>query len=493
MLANSALQRKDNGADIQPAASRAPGKRPRTQSLTKPVQAKGGPESETQTPAQEGAGSEYADVPYSPAWLEANPDALPDGVPPEVAFHEFVSRELAYKSYFADQSLYQSGTTFEPATMGDHESTYTAQERRLLESWGYNPVPTREVHNPQSGLYMVVIESEDGSSPPIVACRGSEMGGPDDHGNVTAIDWISDLDPRGVGYGQFHDNKEHIDEMMAGLENVVVTGHSLGGALANRLAAQYGDRVDGVYTYQAPGVSTALPGDASSQDEARMMREGFNQREGTVAWHSVNQGDVVHRVGNEIAGGDRANYLVSDSGHNRAIPELNEAADNIESGIEGLQEARDNTSWDPRTWWSSAQRARDAIGDLRASADDFAAAGSDIGSAHTDHMFYDPNVAAGTAAVGSDNSTLRQQTTGDAIHDQRQNWEAARRNAGGVFAAGELYERVRDFGHNPPDGFMDWVGEANEILQQLREANWAELRSGLGELLDQGQELIGRQ
>ena len=493
MFDNTAARRNADQADTSASAGSSPGKRTLTQNLdagrSAPPAAGNGAAQGVQ-PAQ---GSEYADVPYSPAWFQAHPDALPAGVPPEVAFHEFVARELAYKSYFVDQSLYQSGTTFVPASMGDHESNYTAQERRLLESWGYNPMPSREIHDPDSGLYMAVIESADGSRPPIVACRGSEMGGPDEHGNVTAIDWISDLDPRGVGYGQFHDNKQYIDEMMAGLDHVVVTGHSLGGGLANRLAAQYGDKVDGVYTYQAPGVSTAVPGDPTSMDEARMMQEGFNRREGTQAWHMVNQGDVVHRVGNEIAGGDRAHYIVSDSGHNRAMPELNEAADHIESGMGGLQEARDNMSWDPRTWLQSAQRARAAVADLRASVDDFKAAGADIGSAHTDHMFFDPNVFSGNARPGSDDSHVVQNTRGDAIHGERQNWESARRNAGGVFAAKELYERLRDFGESPPDGFMEWLQEANEIMQQLREADWAEFRRGLGELLEQGQDLIGHE
>src|SRR6185312_7066038 len=83
---------------------------------------------------------------------------------------------------------------------------------------------------------------------PVLAFRGTD----------DAKDVADDLDPAGVGAAQMAANEGTIGKTLVGLEAYgmapAVTGHSLGGALAQMAAARFPDLVAKVVTFQSPGI-----------------------------------------------------------------------------------------------------------------------------------------------------------------------------------------------------------------------------------------------
>ncbi|WP_017317863.1 lipase family protein [Mastigocladopsis repens] len=87
-------------------------------------------------------------------------------------------------------------------------------------------------NDPRTGLAVTVFVSPKGK--PVVAFRGTEFGSGD------LRDILSDVDPRGIGFGQFEGSKQALSALAAKYPSVTVTGHSLGGAIAQRYAAEFG-------------------------------------------------------------------------------------------------------------------------------------------------------------------------------------------------------------------------------------------------------------
>jgi hypothetical protein len=111
--------------------------------------------------------------------------------------------------------------------------------------------------------------------------------------DMFAADLLADIDPRGVGYGQF-ENEDNYPWIMSRADRddgqvVDFVGHSLGGALCQWFAAELtslGTPIGGVYTYNAPGIS----GEYALQKFDRNMA-------GNVL-HSLVEGDKVGYAGN---------------------------------------------------------------------------------------------------------------------------------------------------------------------------------------------------
>ncbi len=84
---------------------------------------------------------------------------------------------------------------------------------------------------------------------PVIAFKGSR----------SIHDFIDDLNPQGIGYGQFNRNFQRIEELVERMGGRVdVTGHSLGGTLAQLYAIYNPPRVRRVITFQAPGLPPGL-------------------------------------------------------------------------------------------------------------------------------------------------------------------------------------------------------------------------------------------
>ena len=156
-------------------------------------------------------------------------------------------------------------------------------EGQLLQSWGYEPNWASKINDAATGLFVGLIVPQTGRSDlnAIVVFRGTEPTNGID-------DIVADINPVSVGNNQFRANQRFIGQLIAeGGGKVNVTGHSLGGALAQLCAAAFTGSVNEVYTYQSPGI------DSSSA-------EAFDETEDhpTVRHHMAG-GDLVDNAGDK--------------------------------------------------------------------------------------------------------------------------------------------------------------------------------------------------
>ncbi len=118
---------------------------------------------------------------------------------------------------------------------------------------------------------------------------------------------IADLDPSGIGMYQWNANRDLITAALdraSANGKVVVSGHSLGGALAQITAAMLPDKVHSVTTFQAPGVT---------QEMAQRLRD-YNQANPDAQIESTHHrvlGDLVPRGGETLTDGTLHNYTMT--------------------------------------------------------------------------------------------------------------------------------------------------------------------------------------
>lgn len=257
---------------------------------------------------------------YTPEYVRANRENL--GIPEggeEDFFNEFVGHKLAY----------QDLSSWANVKEGDENYETIQQQKRMLESWGYNSNVTaaNEVVDPKTGLYAVRLDPnqqgmEQGRGSK-VAFRGTEPWTPGQSGLTNPFGAINDViadTGTSVGGNQYDANAGAIRNLMAGgvrgnggVTGMTTTGHSLGGYLAQRAAAENGDLMKGgnVATFQAGGLNREV----ANRFEANQGENQIGVR------HHYTQSDVVHRAGEQRLGGQfiehNANNLVE--GHTKGL------------------------------------------------------------------------------------------------------------------------------------------------------------------------------
>jgi hypothetical protein len=164
-----------------------------------------------------------------------------------------------------------------------------AKDLEFLEQNGYRAMPI--IRGQHDFVMRTFLPTEGSNRKPIVAFRGTVPSKPQTI--------IADLDPTGIGMYQFNPNRAMIDSQMAMAHQfgqIISTGHSLGGALAQIAAATFPDRVGRIVTFQAPGVSKAM---------AKQL-EDYNEEhpdEAIMSTHHRVQGDLVPMGGQALTPG----------------------------------------------------------------------------------------------------------------------------------------------------------------------------------------------
>jgi pimeloyl-ACP methyl ester carboxylesterase len=130
--------------------------------------------------------------------------------------------------------------------VSNREGESDSDRRAMLAQHGYDPEP--ELITGAHGMQMVVFRPTRDGVAPVVSFRGSSE----------LADLHDDLAADQVGDVQYESNEALIDETMRRVSEqygqVELTGHSLGGALAQRTAAHHPDATGHITTFQAPGI-----------------------------------------------------------------------------------------------------------------------------------------------------------------------------------------------------------------------------------------------
>jgi uncharacterized protein YnzC (UPF0291/DUF896 family) len=106
-------------------------------------------------------------------------------------------------------------------------------------------------------------------------------------------DWLENAHPTAVGKRQFEVNRTSIRSLITQAGGLVdVTGHSLGGSLAQQAAVAFSDSVQRVITFQAPGI------DASA---VQQLKDSPEKPEVT---HHFARGDIVDDSGQQHLPGE---------------------------------------------------------------------------------------------------------------------------------------------------------------------------------------------
>lgn len=176
----------------------------------------------------------------------------------------------------------------------------TAAGSPELATWGYAiDDALSPPHDPSTGFGMTVFRPTEaalanraahegelgGVLRPVVAFRGSDTDSLSDF----LTDWLNnDLAQEGVGMPQFNAHREEIGAAIGALGGCDVVGHSLGGALAQLAACNFGG-ISRCVTFQAPGISA---------------EEAAKQPDEVESTHYRVEGDVVSLVGDEMTDGE---------------------------------------------------------------------------------------------------------------------------------------------------------------------------------------------
>ena len=143
---------------------------------------------------------------------------------------------------------------------------------------------------PWLGLEAVGLVSD--IAPPVLAFRGTAQ---------IPEDALADLHPTAVGWDQLQDSRPEIVDWLGSVDQPYITGHSLGGALAQQAAVAFlqdtPDQLGGVVTFNAAGIDAVQ---ADAFDLGRVT--------GRVH-HHIAAGDVVSLAGDAFIAGEWTQYI----------------------------------------------------------------------------------------------------------------------------------------------------------------------------------------
>jgi len=189
------------------------------------------------------------------------------------------------KEQKAEQQMSRHAILMEVAKGPAYQGKWTRNTKKM----GLHKAYDLDCVSYDSGFSCAFLKPKDGSKDPaILAFRGTD----------DLADAWTDLSARGVGQEQFDDAKGKIKQFLnkaKGAKNgLLVTGHSLGGALAQICGAVFsGDYpISEVVTFQAPGIS------------AELVKQFKKLKTKPDVTHYTMEGGVVAAVGEAALTGD---------------------------------------------------------------------------------------------------------------------------------------------------------------------------------------------
>ncbi|KAM3111817.1 hypothetical protein [Phormidesmis sp. 146-33] len=151
----------------------------------------------------------------------------------------------------------------------------------FLNTTGYKL--DQSLNDPNTGFQAFGLTSTIPNKPPVFVIRGTSE----------AIDDIANNDPQGIGSNQFAANREAIATWLIKSDpRPDIIGHSLGGAIAQIIAAELIDLVGEVVTFSSPGTSCAIA-------DQFLQRGGANK----IVTHYIVDGDIVSLAGEAFIAG----------------------------------------------------------------------------------------------------------------------------------------------------------------------------------------------
>ena len=222
----------------------------------------------------------------------------------ELSADAFIEQLTNRASYMNDTDLDSTNQDLNPLTQkprsnfqGQNLLAYFGYESQLpvFGEWGFQmrvftPLPVAKVKDKAALARRETL----GLTVPIVVFRGTEgiQFNTTEGGQDTLI---GDTAQASVGLLQYEMNEERIDAALKSIKSGIFAGHSLGGGLAQVVAATYVNKVERVVTFQSPG----LPADLAQQ---------FAKSNHSQAHHYRVAGDVVPNAGQKMLPGS-INYF----------------------------------------------------------------------------------------------------------------------------------------------------------------------------------------